>query len=465
MATGKKWEIIHISGRPPTPVDQQHTVGVVASVIEPKHANTLVRRLNKLVPLEDLRHIKRVQKKCIEGIKQLSVVLYLALENENQWENMLMMYVAKYAASTKEEWEAQCKFWPTSYHPPTYNIDGITGFSEGDSQLIFDFMKFALKLTKFGPQVVNAAVVVDPLVRQVIASARDQTFSSRTTADKKTSFDTDFVGHPETVSSYQSNVNGIEAYDTLLSNCDSVSCLFPWKWTEKRRYTTNTGSWHPLRHAALVAIESAAARDRELFPWLGKSPDQKTEIDPAKRQKIQVSNDGDNVVLKACSNGLHSEVSKPYLCTVFDIYLVWEPCAMCAMSLVHQRFRRIFYAFPNPNCGALGSTRRLQGEKSLNHHYAVFQDGDNVVLKACSNGLHSEVSKPYLCTVFDIYLVWEPCAMCAMSLVHQRFRRIFYAFPNPNCGALGSTRRLQGEKSLNHHYAVFQVLLPGTSPL
>ena len=51
-------------------------------------------------------------------------------------------------------------------------------------------------------------------------------------------------------------------------------------------------------------------------------------------------------------------------------------------------------------------------------------------------------------------------ARCAMSLVHQRIRRIFYAFPNPNAGALGSVYRLQGEKSLNHHYAVFRVLLP-----
>lgn len=49
---------------------------------------------------------------------------------------------------------------------------------------------------------------------------------------------------------------------------------------------------------------------------------------------------------------------------------------------------------------------------------------------------------------------------CAMALVHQRIRRIFYAFPNPKTGALGSVHRLQGEKSLNHHYAVFRVLLP-----
>ncbi|KAJ0085380.1 hypothetical protein Patl1_06850 [Pistacia atlantica] len=69
----------------------------------------------------------------------------------------------------------------------------------------------------------------------------------------------------------------------------------------------------------------------------------------------------------------YSTSARPYLCTGYDIYLVWEPCVMCAMALVHQRIRRIFYAFPNPNAGALGSIHRLQGEKSLNHHYAVFR--------------------------------------------------------------------------------------------
>ncbi|KAJ4976558.1 hypothetical protein NE237_001664 [Protea cynaroides] len=58
--------------------------------------------------------------------------------------------VAKYAALSKEEWEEQCKLWPTSYHPPTYNIDGITGFNEEDSQSIFNFMKFAIELALSG---------------------------------------------------------------------------------------------------------------------------------------------------------------------------------------------------------------------------------------------------------------------------------------------------------------------------
>lgn len=47
-----------------------------------------------------------------------------------------------------------------------------------------------------------------------------------------------------------------------------------------------------------------------------------------------------------------------------------------------------------------------------------------------------------------------------MALVHQRIRRIFYALPNPHAGALGSVYRLHGQKSLNHHYSVFRILIP-----
>jgi tRNA-specific adenosine deaminase 3 len=49
-----------------------------------------------------------------------------------------------------------------------------------------------------------------------------------------------------------------------------------------------------------------------------------------------------------------------------------------------------------------------------------------------------------------------------MALVHQRFKRVFYAFRNPVTGALGGVYRLHGEKSLNHHYNVFQVSVPET---
>ena len=65
--------------------------------------------------------------------------------------------------------------------------------------------------------------------------------------------------------------------------------------------------------------------------------------------------------------------------------------------------------------------------------------------------------KPYLCTGFDCYLVREPCAMCAMALVHSRVRRVVYAETDHDWGALGGNFRLHGQRSLNHHYTVYHV--------
>lgn len=45
------------------------------------------------------------------------------------------------------------------------------------------------------------------------------------------------------------------------------------------------------------------------------------------------------------------------------------------MALVHQRVRRVFFGIANASIGALASKYRLQGIRSLNHHYTVFQVG------------------------------------------------------------------------------------------
>lgn len=51
----------------------------------------------------------------------------------------------------------------------------------------------------------------------------------------------------------------------------------------------------------------------------------------------------------------------------------------------------------------------------------------------------------------------EPCAMCAMALIHFRVGRVFYGKRSASCGAYESAWRIQEEKSLNHHYAVFRI--------
>ncbi|XP_009382850.1 tRNA-specific adenosine deaminase TAD3 isoform X1 [Musa acuminata AAA Group] len=440
MTGTMKWEIVHVPGEPESSLEVS-TVDVLASKIEPKLANKIVRQLNQVCPLENLRHVKRVRKRTVEGNAELSVILCLSDEYEKDAEAIprgihqlisdynLCPYnakVAKYAARSKEEWEEQCKLWPTSYHPST-NFDGVAGLSEGELQLIFNYMKVVIQLTKLsytGGKVLNAAIIVDPISRQVIASANDQTCPWPTTYETSARYNcNDRCG--VTIASHDSNLNGLQnsleisvqkfQLDICSDVCAGVSCLNPWGWTAQKQSSQSSSmkseskhTWHPLRHAALVAIENAAERDRQLFPGPGSSESQSTpngnplcaDNCPAKRQKIQqhvcqldLFRQEHSMVKEVPDNREPTEIMRPYLCTGFDIYLVWEPCTMCAMALVHQRIRRIFFALPNPNAGALGSVYRLQGEKSLNHHYSVFrilipeQDLNRVELNVSDNFL------------------------------------------------------------------------------
>ena len=66
----------------------------------------------------------------------------------------------------------------------------------------------------------------------------------------------------------------------------------------------------------------------------------------------------------------------------------------------------------------------------------------------------------HLCAGCDAYVTLEPCAMCAMALIHSRIRRLFYAVPSAQ-GALGSIFMLHTEPSLNHKFQVVRGLLEG----
>lgn len=137
---------------------------------------------------------------------------------------------------------------------------------------------------------------------------------------------------------------------------------------------------HPLRHAAICAVELAAKLDVEKYPEkehvealvearraekLARELED-AESDESKKRKREPQVSG---------SVLTEVMGRPYLCTGYDVFLAREPCIMCAMALVHSRLKRVIFAVPDDVNGALNGppgVRRLHGVKSLNHHYLVY---------------------------------------------------------------------------------------------
>lgn len=132
----------------------------------------------------------------------------------------------------------------------------------------------------------NATVIVDPSTRDIIASSCDEVNSCNTIV-KGACKESSCSPHPE--ATIQHDASEFQKDSMLFlpnKSYKNVSCLHPWGWVEQ-------GS-HPLRHAAIVAIENSAARDRRLYPVNGNGAEFVQEDDkmssatesPLKRPKI-----------------------------------------------------------------------------------------------------------------------------------------------------------------------------------
>ncbi|HIV70072.1 MAG TPA: tRNA adenosine(34) deaminase TadA [Candidatus Aquabacterium excrementipullorum] len=80
-----------------------------------------------------------------------------------------------------------------------------------------------------------------------------------------------------------------------------------------------------------------------------------------------------------------SQLLENYRLPDCELFVTLEPCAMCAMALMHARFKRVVFAAHDPKTGVAGSVIDLFGNAQLNHHTqivgGVLADASSQMLK------------------------------------------------------------------------------------
>ncbi|MEO5566275.1 MAG: tRNA adenosine(34) deaminase TadA [Luteimonas sp.] len=129
-----------------------------------------------------------------------------------------------------------------------------------------------------------------------------------------------------------------------------------------------SGEEHWMRHA--LSLADRAERDDDEIPvgavllgadgtMLGEGWNRNiSDHDPSAHAEI--------LVLRQAGKALGN-----HRLTGCTLYVTLEPCAMCAMALVHARVARLVYAAADPKTGAAGSVFDLLADPRHNHHVDV----------------------------------------------------------------------------------------------
>ncbi|XP_020295311.1 probable inactive tRNA-specific adenosine deaminase-like protein 3 [Pseudomyrmex gracilis] len=297
------------------------------------------------------------------------------------------------APKTKSQASQASKIWPVNFHPEPMIERLIDGSEFDDDRLhaierIMSLLIQAAKLEAVGDErCTGAAAVVDPEDGRILAISAART--DRHPMWHASMLAVDLVAKLHGGGAWQlidedftkKEVDAVEKKETTsdkrtdpMNTADEEESLRKRLKKIKRRYEEETPLCYPKTLSALQFPCRVSLGTEIVRKGRGNSG---VKIENPHRKEREDSN---------------AEKCGPYLCTGYWVFLLMEPCPLCAMALLHSRVARIFYGAANPSAGVLGTRALLHTLPGLNHRYQVWS---GILERECQRTLE-EINKSLL---------------------------------------------------------------------
>ena len=368
---------------------------VIGQIGDTKQTSTIILELSRMVPLNDLNHLKRVRKNAVILCSRAELAKFVEINSKR-----IIERVQSITSSTEfPEWAEQ--FLADEQSKPT------TQWLDSRQELLRIAVEMYLTVRRVSTSMLEGLCksleIIEVAAKQpilhwqyVLAQKHwpgkfhqnkilEKLFNNRVFDTKQTNFHLKMMALCKMLAvKLARKATGI-AVDPRNGNIVAVGAIeidrhplmhCPMVLIDAVARTQNGGAWNDrLVDASDVTLTDLPASD-DNYRFSGVSRPVKEFI----LGQFSDTTFGGEVVKTAGTidltdipdSGDNLAKFGPYLCTGYDVYLLKEPCVMCSMALVHSRVRRIFFYSPTET-GGLATLTKIHTIKQLNHHFDVFQ--------------------------------------------------------------------------------------------